>query len=516
MTNKPRSQHNLRVSNGDGTCCVADIYLPEPGCFPATAVITRTMYGRSRHRSEGLGWARNGFAYVVADVRGRYDSDGTFTPYHSERDDGAALVDFVCGQPWANGGVVAYGGSYSAYTAWAMAVERPIAVRAVVSLCPSMELARTKFDPSGILRLYEHLGWWLQHGDARVSRTDMPGNALPDLESYLALPVKQLPDTTGVHLPTWGGVLDRGPDHLDDQRITDNELAELTVPSFHVGGWYDLVTETSVAHFDLVGSNVEPRPARRLMIGPWTHELFVDPSGRHGPVASIEWGKICVQWLHSVLGHRAAESKSASVSIFHRGVDTWIDNETREEPESSILLYAHNRRRLETAPQSGSAALSFEYNPADPYPTIPTHHDRSAVVRSDFVAFTTRPLAADLHIDGIPEAHLTASTTAPEADWIVRLLHRSAGGSLHQIGYGVAVTGASADAVRVPLSRTAVHLERGSELILHITGSDFPALTRNLNSGNRYTGTTIEKATQTVHVGAARTLVRLPIRQEKQ
>ena len=107
MTNSPRSQHNLRVPNGDGTCCVADIYLPEPGCFPATAVITRTMYGRSRHRSEGLGWARNGFAYIVADVRGRYDSDGTFTPYHSERDDGAALVDFVCGQPWSNAGVVA-------------------------------------------------------------------------------------------------------------------------------------------------------------------------------------------------------------------------------------------------------------------------------------------------------------------------------------------------------------------------------------------------------------------------
>lgn len=520
MTNSPRAQSNLRVPNCDGTWCVADIYLPEPGCFPVTAVITRTMYGRSHHRAEGLGWARGGFAYIVADVRGRYDSDGTFTAYRSERDDGAALVDFVCGQPWSNGGVVAYGGSYSSYTAWAMAVQRPIAVRAVVSLCPSMELARTKFDPSGILRLYEHLGWWLQHGDARVSRAGMPGNALPDLESYLALPVSQLPDTTGVHLPTWGEVLDRGPDHLDDQRITDNELAELSVPSFHVGGWYDLVTETSVSHFDLVGSNVEPRPARRLMIGPWTHELFVDPTGRHGPAASIDWGKICVQWLHSVLDTDldldAGDSEAMSVSVFHRGIDTWVDSKTHAEPEPSILLYTNDRRGLISDCQSGSAAVSFVYDPADPYPTIPDHQDRSAVVRSDCVDFTTGPLTADLHIDGIPEVHLTGSTTAPEADWIMRLLHRSACGALQRISYGVAVTGAGSDAVRVPLSRTAAHLERGSELILHITGSDFPALARNLNYGDRYTGTTVEKATQTVHVGAARTFVRLPIRQEKQ
>ncbi|MGV8875003.1 MAG: CocE/NonD family hydrolase [Rhodococcus sp. (in: high G+C Gram-positive bacteria)] len=524
MTNGPRTQYNLRVPNGDGTCCVADVFLPSPDHLPATTVITRTMYGRSNHHAEGVGWARNGFAYIVADVRGRYDSDGTFTPYRSERDDGAALVDFAVGQPWSNGAVVAYGGSYSAYTAWAMAVERPTSVRAVVSMCPSMELARTKFDPSGILRLYEHLGWWLQHGDARVSRTAMPGAALPTLETYLALPVTALPDTTGVHLPTWAGVLGRGPGHLDDERITDDELAELAVPSLHVGGWYDLVTETSFTHFDLVGSAVHPPPPKRLMIGPWTHDLFVDPTGLHGPTAWVDWGKVCVQWLHSVLDHSdagpestsASASASASASIFHRGIDTWIDNETLAEQNSAILLHAISQAHLAAEPQPGADTASFEYDPADPYPTTSAHHDRSTIARSDCVDFTTGPLSADLHIDGIPEVHLTGTSTAAESDWIVRLLHRSACGALHQISYGVAVTGARADAVRIALSRTAVHLERGSELILHITGSDFPALARNLNCGDRYSGTTTDAATQTVHIGAARTCIRLPTRQENQ
>ncbi|MBY3989963.1 CocE/NonD family hydrolase [Rhodococcus fascians] len=512
MTDSPRRQINLRIPNGDGTWCVADIFVPGPDHLPVTTVVTRTMYGRSNHRAEGVGWARNGFAYIVADVRGRYDSDGTFAPYRSERRDGAALIDFAIDQPWSNGVVVAYGGSYAAYTAWAMAVERPASVGAVVSLCPSMELARTKFDPSGILRLYEHLAWWLQHGDARVSRTGMPEDVLPTTKSYFGLPVATLPAAAGVQLPTWTEVLARGPDHLEAERITEKELAELTVPSFHVGGWYDLVTETSVAHFDRVGSAVQPRPARRLMIGPWTHELFVDPTGQHGPGASIDWGRECVRWLRSILDDPVADY--ASASIFHRGIDAWTDSETRTEPVTSILLYATAAGELCHEPERICAAAAFEYDPADPYPSVPAHQDRSALTRTDYVEFTTGALAVGLHIEGIPEVHVTVATTAPEADWIVRLLHRRADGALRQIAYGAAVADARVDSVRIPLTRTAVRLERGSDLILHITGSDFPSLARNLNGDDRYTGTTIEKATQTVHVGAAATFVRLPVRQE--
>ncbi|MEU5048121.1 CocE/NonD family hydrolase, partial [Streptomyces griseorubiginosus] len=88
---------NERVPGWDGTPLALDLHLPPSDAWPVPAVVTRTPYGRSGHLAEGAGWRRRGFAYVVQDVRGRYDSDGTWKPYRNERGDGAPRPAPVAG-----------------------------------------------------------------------------------------------------------------------------------------------------------------------------------------------------------------------------------------------------------------------------------------------------------------------------------------------------------------------------------------------------------------------------------
>ena len=123
--NVPCVHAGLRVEAPDGVRLATDVYRPGAG-RPVPAVLLRTYLGKARHQEEALAWVREGFACVVQDVRGRYDSDGSWEPYVHERADGAAAARWTAGQPWCDGRVVVAGGSYGAFTAWAAALESPV------------------------------------------------------------------------------------------------------------------------------------------------------------------------------------------------------------------------------------------------------------------------------------------------------------------------------------------------------------------------------------------------------
>ena len=76
--------------------------------------------------------AERGYAVVIQDTRGRWASDGNGYPLIHEMEDGYDSVAWAAGQPWANGKVGMYGGSYVGYTQWAAAVTQPPALKAIV------------------------------------------------------------------------------------------------------------------------------------------------------------------------------------------------------------------------------------------------------------------------------------------------------------------------------------------------------------------------------------------------
>ena len=69
-----------------------------------SVVLIRTPYGKSKTypdmRHPGYYFVRNGFACFVQDVRGRFNSEGTFYKYVCESKDGAATVEWLATQPW--------------------------------------------------------------------------------------------------------------------------------------------------------------------------------------------------------------------------------------------------------------------------------------------------------------------------------------------------------------------------------------------------------------------------------
>src|SRR5262245_7891177 len=53
--------------------------------------------------------ARRGYVVVVQDTRGRFKSDGKFSLFHGEAEDGYDTIAWCASRPWSNGQVGMYG-----------------------------------------------------------------------------------------------------------------------------------------------------------------------------------------------------------------------------------------------------------------------------------------------------------------------------------------------------------------------------------------------------------------------
>ena len=131
------SQYSITVDRGvavpmrDGVRLYADLYRPAtPGHYPV--ILERTPYGRITHSPFAIRAAGEGYAVLIQDARGRYESEGTFHAFPNEQRDGFDTCDWICGQPWSNGRIGMFGASYVGLTQWQAALAQAPGLQAIV------------------------------------------------------------------------------------------------------------------------------------------------------------------------------------------------------------------------------------------------------------------------------------------------------------------------------------------------------------------------------------------------
>ena len=135
-------EKNIMVPMRDGVKLATDIYRLE-GVTSLPVLLARTPYDKEQIVTAGdifsvLRAVQAGYVVVVQDVRGRYASEGHFRPHVQETEDGFDTIAWASAQPWSNGKVGMFGGSYLAQSQWLPARDQPPALRAIVpSVSPS-------------------------------------------------------------------------------------------------------------------------------------------------------------------------------------------------------------------------------------------------------------------------------------------------------------------------------------------------------------------------------------------
>ena len=532
-TGQPSVRHDVATPMQDGTTLRADVYLP-PGPGPFPTLVKRTPYNK-----QGIGAAATyerlaeaGYAVVVQDIRGRWASDGEFHPMFStdytDAQDGYDTVEWAAGQPWSSGRVGTFGYSYDAWTQWTMAPTRP--PHLVAMFAGGMAPRTTDWELGGVFRPGRATQWTIGTIAPDTQRfLDSPrGPTTVEAYRYLYdnvnrekwlwfLPWKDLP------LEAVGGLRERLHDwlanhHVDRWRFREG-FRKIDVPVLHRTGWYERLSRT-VEMFSGMragAATVKARGGQRMIVGPLTHTS--DLSRRvgevdFGPEAQVDYFSLIIPWFDYWLkGEENGAMDTAPVRLFVMGANRWRDEEewslSRARPTDLYL-----RSQGDANGPGGDGSLSpevptdgvsdrFVYDPRDPLMSVynanghdEPHDLRVLDHRRDVLVYRTEPLEEPLEVTGCPVLTLFASSTAPDTDFIVKLVDVHPDGFAQGLCYGIVrarfrdgfdrsspITPGRVYEFTIELLPTSNLFKKGHRIRVDVSSSDSPNFDRNHNTG---------------------------------
>ena len=157
--NRVAVERDVQVPMSDGVVLLADHYLPVSVASAAT-VLVRCPYGRSGpfalQNAQIL--AERGYHVLMQSCRGTFGSGGEFEPMRHEIADGQDTVAWLREQSWFDGRLATYGASYLGFVQWALAMDPPPELVAVIVHVGPHDFSRSAFR-NGVFDLYNYVGW---------------------------------------------------------------------------------------------------------------------------------------------------------------------------------------------------------------------------------------------------------------------------------------------------------------------------------------------------------------------
>jgi uncharacterized protein len=128
---------NIRVETPDGATVCANVWRPRHGPARLAALLQFTIYADTTTLPFDLRRnASNAYAAVIGFTRGKACSPQRPIPYVHDGADAVAVIEWIARQPWSDGQVGMYGGSYSGMSPWGAAKRAPPALKAIMVGAP--------------------------------------------------------------------------------------------------------------------------------------------------------------------------------------------------------------------------------------------------------------------------------------------------------------------------------------------------------------------------------------------
>ncbi len=495
-------EKNTMVRMRDGVRLATDIHRPAraggpvAGKFPV--IVERTPYDKTAARAGertatdsrpllraevAAYFVKRGYIVVLQDLRGRYQSEGTFTKYIGEAEDGFDTLAWIASQPWCNGSIGMFGISYTAHTQTALISLRPPGLKCLFLDCGGFANAyRGGIRHGGAFEL-KQATWAFKHAAlspvAKADPTIQAAMKAEDIRAWFQSmpwkrghsPLRWVPEYEDYFFEQWEhGIFDeywRQPElyaagHYD--ALND-------IPVLLTSGWWDPYAQTTTDNY--LGISRQPHGIARLVMGPWTHgQHSVTYAGdvEFGPKAILE-GQISedylsfrADWFDRCFKPELAQTDMPMVRYFRMGGGSGRRNAKQRLdhggswhaaadwpiPGSTFSpYYLHDDGTLSrNAPLTQTASLSFDFDPQNPVPTIGgavtsgeplmypgaydqrTHEDIYGArppflplsARRDILVFETPPLEGDVEVTGPIVVRLWISSSAPDTDFTAKLI----------------------------------------------------------------------------------------------
>jgi putative CocE/NonD family hydrolase len=549
-------EFDVPVTMRDGVTLRANIYRPVgEGRWPV--LLTRLPYGKDfplgSSALDPAQAARRGYVVIVQDTRGRFTSEGEWAPFRFEAEDGYDTVEWAAKLPYSDGNVGMYGASYFGFTQWSAATQRPPSLKAMVPYITWNDPLNGVLFRGGALELGIMASWQLMMGMdelARRYRNDADprhlGEALYKLvqdfdalgtQGYWSLPLK---DFSPIKRNNVAASFFDTIEHAMDRQYNDfmtilGKHERVTVPTFNIGGWYDIFLKDTIDNFNLMRHHGSTPAARqsKLLIGPWTHGNGTNPIGdmNFGFASTlalidlqIDFMSLQLRWFSQFLkGQETGILNEAPIKLFVMGANVWRDEQ--EWPLTRAVetrYYLHSQGHANTLNGDGLLSTSvpenespdqYDYDPTNPVmtrggallmtPEFPAgpRDQTPTESRTDVLVYSTPILEQDIEVTGPITVHLWAVSSAPDTDFVARLVDVHPNGYAQNLtdgiiraryrnfGHGEApslIEPGKAYEYEIDLWATSNLFKKGHRIRLDITSSNFPRWDRNPNTGHAF------------------------------
>jgi uncharacterized protein len=286
----------VKIPTRDKVELNATLYLPKTpdGSLSKTPVVfTLTPYISDSYHARGAYFASHGYAFALVDVRGRGNSGGEFEPFVNDPRDGHDLVEWFAKQPFCDGKVAMWGGSYAGFDQWAAAKELPSHLATIVPAAAAHPGLDYPF-PQNVGLSYDMQ--WYTFTSGRTGQQNLFGDQkfwqTKFLDAYKKhVPFKSLDSFIGNPSVNFQRVV-KHPTvdaYYDAMVPTREQFQKITIPVLTITAQYDGDELGALSYYrdHLANATPEARAKHFLVIGPWDHAGTRTPTDE---VAGVKFG----------------------------------------------------------------------------------------------------------------------------------------------------------------------------------------------------------------------------------
>jgi uncharacterized protein len=381
-------QWGVKIPLRDGVNLNATVYRPAGLKEPRPCLFTLTPYISQSYHDRGMYFAAHGYPFLTIDVRGRGNSEGVYHPLIQEAKDGYDIVEWLAKQPYCNGKISMWGGSYAGYDQWATAKEFPPHLATIVPVAspvagvdfPARNNLFSPYDIQWLTFTSGHTSQDHLFGDDAFwvgmwRRWSESGSAYRGLDGFVGNPSSIYQE--------WVNHPDVD-DYWESYNPSSEQYAKMRIPILTITGMYDDDQPGALAHYRRYMSAAGPESRARhfLIIGPWDHPGTRTPkrefSGmKFGEASLVDLPQLHLDWYRFAMeGGVKPEFLQKQVAYYVTGAERWRYADTLEsitaESKPYYLDSSGNSAQTEYAsgklapehPGSG-APDHYRYDPSD-------------------------------------------------------------------------------------------------------------------------------------------------------
>jgi hypothetical protein len=383
-------QWAVKIPARDGVKLNATVFTPHGQKQPLPVIFTFTPYIGDSYTDRAMYFAKHGYVYALVDVRGRGNSGGEFEPFVNEGRDGYDVVEWLAKQPYCNGKVTMWGGSYAGFDQWTVLKEFPPHLTTIVPAAAAHPGVDFPFQYN-IFAPYDLQ--WLTFTSGATSNGSLFGSssfwgskAREMYMSHLAFQdFDKLVGNFSTVFQKW--MKHPTPDAYYNAMVPSPEqYKKISVPILTITGHYDGDQPGAFTFYKrhMQYGTAEAKANHYLIIGPWDHPGTRTPKAevgglKFGQASVLDLNKLHTEWYDwAMKGGPKPQFLKKRVAYYVVGAEEWKYADSLESiANAKKTLYLrsggaagdvfHSGNLAET-PSGGAASDSWTYDPLDSRP----------------------------------------------------------------------------------------------------------------------------------------------------